>query len=54
MSNTNYAAVFGANGATAGYAGPETQNTGSVDTYGSFGGSFNSMAFTNVAIFGDQ
>ena len=54
MSNTNYAAVFGANGATAGDAGPETQNTGSVDTYGSFGGSFNSMAFTNVAIFGDQ
>ena len=54
MSNTNYAAVFGANGNTAGYAGSETQNTGSIDTYGSFGGSFNDFLFTNMAIFGDN
>ena len=54
MSNTNYAAVIGANGNTAGYAGSETQNTGSIDTYGSFGGSFNDLLFTNMAIFGDN
>tara|TARA_B100000424_G_scaffold112078_1_gene84291 strand:- start:564 stop:935 length:372 start_codon:yes stop_codon:yes gene_type:complete len=54
MSNANYSAVFGANGATAGYAGSETQNTSSIDTFGSFAGSFNDMAYTNMAIFGDN
>ena len=54
MSNANYSAVFGANGNTAGYAGSETQNTGSIDTYGSFGGSFNDLLYRNMAIFGDQ
>tara|TARA_R100001163_G_scaffold64732_1_gene59684 strand:- start:253 stop:558 length:306 start_codon:yes stop_codon:yes gene_type:complete len=54
MSNTNYAAVFGCNGNTTAYSGPETQNTGSIDTFGSFAGSFNDLQFFNMAIFGDQ
>ena len=54
MSNTNYAAVFGANGSITGYAGPETQNTGSIDTFGSVSGSFYDSVFQNMAVFGDQ
>ena len=54
MSNANYSAVFGCNGNTTAYSGPETQNTGSIDTFGSFAGSFNDLQFFNMAIFGDQ
>ena len=54
MSNTNYSAVFGANSNATGYAGPLTQNTGSIATYGSIAGSFNDSDFQNMAIFGDQ
>jgi len=53
MPNTNYAAVFGANADTAGYAGPETQNTSSLLVFGSYDGSFYDISIGNVAVFGD-
>jgi hypothetical protein len=51
MPDTNYSAVFGANGGTAGYAGTYTQNTGSIKTFGSTAGGFNDLAIMNMAIF---
>lgn len=53
MANTNYAAVFGANASVAGYAGTETQNTGTLLCFGSVAGSFNDILICNVAVFGD-
>ena len=53
MANSNYASVFGANAQAAGYAGVDTQNTGTLLCYGSVSGSFNDASIVNVAIFGD-
>ena len=53
MPNTNYVSVFGANANTAGYAGVDTQNTGSLLCFGSYSGSFNDISIGNVAVFGD-
>ena len=53
MANTNYASVFGANANTAGYAGAETQNTGTLLCFGSYSGQFYDISIGNVAVFGD-
>ena len=53
MANTNYSSVFGANAQTAGYAGVDTQNTGTLLCFGSVAGSFNDILICNVAVFGD-
>ena len=53
MANANYAAVYGANGGIAGYAGSHTQNTSTLKIFGSSSGSFNDVPTCNVAVFGD-
>ena len=52
MPNTNYVSVFGANANTAGYAGVDTQNTGTLLVFGSYDGSFYDISIGNVAVLG--